>query len=118
MLNLILAALWLGGAAAVWVYQARGGDYFYIDLLGQTTSVAWIMLAMGLFNLLRFGLWQARRNQRRALQEERQALEARRRRAERREPPEGGREPDPTFAFTDDPPPPRRPLDPPPSNNL
>ena len=115
MFNLVLAALWLAGAAAVGLWQAAGGDGLYIDLLGERVSAAWLMLVMGAFNLVRWYAVRAQRAERRA---RRQAEEERRRAAARRVPPEGGREPDPTFAFTDEPPPVRRPpAEQPPSEN-
>jgi hypothetical protein len=116
MHNLILGAIWLLGAAGVWIWQAQGGgERLYIDLLGQTMSVAWLMLFLAGFNLVRWYAVRAVRAERRA---QRVAEEERRRRTERREPSEGGREPDPTFAFTDEPPPFRPPpRDQPPSAN-
>jgi hypothetical protein len=106
MLNLILAMLWFLGAIGVFAWQLQGGGRnLYLGLFGSPVSVAWLMLVMAGFNLLR---WYVRQGVRASHLAERRAAEARRLRSERRDPPEGGREPDPNFMFTDEPPPVRR----------
>jgi hypothetical protein len=111
-MNLILAFVWLAGAAALFIYDYQTGEP-HLRIRGTNLSLGWLLLALGLYNLARWVSTRTSQSARRALQD----AHAQRHRAtqirEHREDP-----PDPNFNFTDQPPPatPGR-HDPPPSNN-
>jgi hypothetical protein len=115
--NLPLALVWLLGAVVLFAYEWFTGDR-RVYIRGTGVSFAWLLLLLGLYNLVRWCGWRTYRADQQSL---RRSAESRRRQrqfaeGERREP---GREPDPTFNFTDDPPPPadRHFTDRPPSSN-
>jgi hypothetical protein len=99
-INLILAAVWLTLAAAIFSATAAGAnpEWFTIRFGGTKASVAWLALALAGFNLVRW--WLGRRY--RAAQ--RIAREAERRREYAQQvraasPPEP---PNPDFQFKDE----------------
>jgi hypothetical protein len=92
---LILAAVWLLGAIAVFSYEWRTGDVRW-RFLGGSVSSAWVMVVFALYNVAQ---WWARRAQRAEQEAMRLAYEERLRQARPRERPAA--EPDPTFDFTD-----------------
>jgi hypothetical protein len=110
MLYLILAFVWLTVGVGVLVYQAVTGDQgMSLHLLGTPLSPGWVMIVLGVYNLLR---WWSRRPPRPSWGGA--APPSQRQRARRAEEPH---EPDPNFIFTDDPPPEPPPRDVPPSRN-
>src|SRR5262249_45250070 len=93
VMNLILAILWLIGAAALFAYESQPGDQ-RVRIRGTDLSMGWLLLALALYN---FARWFSTRSARAA---QRTTWEGRVRRfRERRDEP-----PDPNFDFTREPP--------------
>jgi hypothetical protein len=99
VINLILAIVWLLGAAVVFAYEMQTGDRG-LRIRGTDLSMGWLLLVLALYNLAR---WLSIRSGQSAQRAFRQDLEQRHRAGQlhqRREEP-----PDPNFDFTDRPPP-------------
>jgi hypothetical protein len=113
-MNLFLALLWLIGAIVVFAYQYfTGDDSLQIRRMG--VSLGWLMLALSLYNWVRWWGIRAYRADQRAIQ----IAQARRHGGEHwRERRQPGGELDPNFDFSDTPPQANRNLgDQPPSAN-
>jgi hypothetical protein len=95
-MNLLLALVWLLGGIVLLAYQYFTGDKV-LYIRGTNLSVGWLLLALALYNLLRW--WQVRSYQ---MQRREEMLFETQRRLRTMPPP---REPDPNFNFTDEPPP-------------
>jgi len=115
-MNLFLALLWLICAVVLLAYeQYIGKTQFRIGVGDHSFSGAWLMLAMAVYNLLR---WWGNRSYR-AEQRAAEIARANREWERRRRHSEPSSPPDPNFNFTDGPPPPsnRDITDQPPSKN-
>jgi hypothetical protein len=94
-LNLILASLWLTlGAALLYVQWSNPQAPMRVPIAGLDVSLGWVAVALGVYNILRWGL-QAAVTRRPAA-----PAEPHRRRSA------PVQEPDPTFDFSRDPEPP------------
>jgi hypothetical protein len=114
-MNLFLALFWLMCAAVLLAYQQfLGGQGFRIRWGGINLPAEWLMLALALYNVVRW--WSNR-----AYREELRRVEIARARSEwerRRHHSQPAEPPDPNFNFTDEQPPTNRGVtDQPPSNN-
>src|SRR5262249_1030107 len=94
-MHILMAVLWLGGAAGVFLYEHLSGD-LRLRIRGTNLSIAWLLLLLGLYNLARWYGSRPRRPEREAI---RIAEAARLRTSRDRERPP----PDPTFDFSDRP---------------
>jgi hypothetical protein len=115
-MNLFLALFWLLCAVVLFAYeQFIGQATFRIRLGDGNLSAAWLLLVLGVYNLVRWWAGRSYRAEQRALEIERANREWER----RRRPTEPSTPLDPNFNFTDEPaPPPNRNItDQPPSNN-
>ena len=112
MLNLILGILWLAGAVGLFGYEFWTGELVR-PIRSLNISTGWLLLALAVWNFVRFYSARAYRAEQESL---RIAHEAKLRQVRYRERP---REIDPTFDFTDKPEPPPGPnlTDRPPSAN-
>jgi hypothetical protein len=116
-MNLVLALIWLVGAIVAFAYPYFTGQPVPLIPLGDTrVSIGWLLLALSLYNWVRW--WSIRAY--RADQRAQQLAHASRHRLEHwRERREPSGELDPNFDFSDQPPAPpnRNVTDQPPSNN-
>jgi hypothetical protein len=114
-MRLVLALLWLLGAAGLFIYEAVTDTRPFRIRGMDNVSAAWLMLLVGVYLLAR---WYSARMSRADAQADRLVREARERQSRTRE--RSTPEFDPTFDFTNkpgSPPQPRGPTEIPPSNN-
>ena len=91
-LNLIMAFVWLLGAAGLFVWNAQNPDRALV-IRRTDVSLGWFALVIGAYNLVR---WWSRR----AAAREERAERSRRRPPEEEEIRRGYQEPDPNFDFS------------------
>jgi hypothetical protein len=101
VINLFLAAVWLGVGVFLIVWQQLHPENRALTIWGSNVSLGWFGLVLALYNIVR---WRARKSTQKGQSSMEDALQ--RRRLPRR-PGESGREvsPDPNFDFSDKPPP-------------
>lgn len=105
-MNLFLALFWLVCAVVLLAYeQFVGGERFYIPLGHNRFPGVWLMLALTLYNAVRWWFYRSYRAKQRAAEIARanEKWERRRKDASPSQPP------DPNLNFTDEPPPPKCP---------
>jgi hypothetical protein len=115
-MNLFLALFWLLCAVVLFAYeQFMHETALRIRLGDRSISGAWLILVLGVYNLVRWWASRSYRAEQRALE----VTRANREWEKRRRPTEPISPPDPNFNFTEEPPPlPNRGItDQPPSNN-
>jgi hypothetical protein len=114
-MNLFLALIWLIGAVVLLAYEHYLGESPFRIRAGDTNfSAAWLMLVLGIYNLVRWWSLRSYRMEQRA----QELAQAKREWERRRRSSEPAGPPDPNFNFTDQPPPSNRGItDQPPSNN-
>jgi hypothetical protein len=98
-MNLILAIVWLVGAAVLFAYERQTGNP-WLRIRGTDLSLGWLLLVLGLYNLARWVSIRSGQAARRAMQQAQDQRQQPARFRQRREQP-----PDPTFDFTNEPPP-------------
>ena len=101
-MNLFLALFWLVCAVVLLAYeQFVGGERFYIHLGNTRFPGVWLMLALTLYNAIRWWFYRAYRAKRRAAEIARVNEKWERPRKDASPP----QPPDPNLNFTDEPPP-------------
>ncbi len=115
-MNLFLALFWLICAVVLFAYEyLLGGERFQIHLGRFSFPGVWLMLALMVYNLVRWWSYRSLRARQRMVEFARAHEEWERRHRHSSHPAQPV---DPNFNFTDDPqPPPRGIIDRPPSDN-